>query len=69
MYLANCGNPIEYDSVKQEIENMMKLKFDEGTIWGFDKCFSDTDTKGVSAQDSSCIQITASLSAAKILFS
>ena len=48
MFLANCGNPVEYDMVKSEIESMMKIKFDEATTWSFDQCFYAADTSKVS---------------------
>ena len=48
MFLANCGNPVEYDMVKAEIESMMKVKFDETTTWSFDQCFYAADTNKVS---------------------
>ena len=55
MFLANCGNPVEYDMVKAEMESMMKIKFDEATTWSFDQCFDAADTSNVSQVNASAI--------------
>ena len=55
IFLANCGNPVEYDMIKAEMESMMKIKFDEATTRSFDQCFDAADTSNVSQVNANAI--------------
>jgi len=46
--LANCGNPIDLEMTKQEIESQMKMQFDDAGLWNFEKLFNEADTNNVS---------------------
>ena len=47
IFLANCGNPIDFNMTKMEIEKQMKLKFDEAGLWNFEKLFNEADENNV----------------------
>ena len=53
IYLANCGNPVDYETTKTEIEKKMKLQFDDAKLELFEKFFSQADDKNVSLGEKS----------------
>ena len=48
IFLANCGNAVDQETTKSEIEKKMKIQFDETSLESFEKYFNDADTKKVS---------------------
>ena len=49
MFLANCGNPIDFEIVKTEMQKMMKIEFDESTLWDLEQYFNEEDSSKVSS--------------------
>ena len=50
IFLANCGNPLDFQTTKQKIEKKMKLEFNEGEkLESFEKFFLQADTSKVNA--------------------
>ena len=48
--MANCGNPLDFQTTKQKIEKKMKLEFREGEkLEDFEKLFLQEDTNKVNA--------------------
>ena len=49
IFLANCGNPVDFLTAKSEIEKKMKIQFDNETILeNLEQCFNDADVNKVS---------------------
>ena len=48
IFLANCGNPVDFETTKSEIEKQMKLEFDEASLENFELFFQEADDNKVS---------------------
>ena len=49
IFLANCGNPVDFETVKTEIVKSMKIEFDETALWNLEQFFNEEDTENVSS--------------------
>ena len=50
IFLANCGNPVDFETTKTEINKKMKIQFDETKFELFEKFFFQSTDKNVRRQ-------------------